>query len=286
MAAGLLPARVGIEPAVPTALRTVLAPTRRVLFGPERPRAWSVVTKLAAVNGYWLETDPGRPYDVAIHASNDEVCELPPWPPVLNRACTNVSKTRAASVFERVFGYSLAVDPTTHAGPIVQKSDANATHDGLILDGPISASDVRDGYVYQRLVDTSDGAEVVDLRTPLYGGVVPLVYVMRRPAEARFAIANTSVTLHEPDAVFDAGELRQLSVFAVEMGVDYAELDVLRDRDGRIYVVDVATHPAGPPTALSKSEEAEALSRLAGALDDLCARAVRERAPSGSPGLG
>ncbi|MDQ6770676.1 MAG: hypothetical protein M3Z54_11900, partial [Gemmatimonadota bacterium] len=47
------------------------------------------------------------------------------------------------------------------------------------------------------------------------------------------------------------------------IGMDFGELDVLRDRNsGKIYVVDANNTPAGPPTVLSKQDSARALHIL------------------------
>lgn len=50
-----------------------------------------------------------------------------------------------------------------------------------------------------------------------------------------------------PADIFSAAELAQLLDFGARIGLEYGELDVLRDRDsGRIYVVDVNRTPYGP----------------------------------------
>jgi hypothetical protein len=57
-------------------------------------------------------------------------------------------------------------------------------------------------------------------------------------------------------------ELEQILYLARKMGVDYGEFDVLRDKDKRIYVVDVNNTPAGPPNGLPEGEVKAALERL------------------------
>ena len=85
----------------------------------------------------------------------------------LNFACHDISKSRVAAVFEATFGYPLAIDPTTYDGDAVEKSEINSMHDGRVVRCP---ADRREGYVYQRLIDTSDGGSITDLRTPCIGG--------------------------------------------------------------------------------------------------------------------
>ncbi|MEM0963362.1 MAG: hypothetical protein AAGK21_12590 [Bacteroidota bacterium] len=258
---------------VPKAFRRAWKnPTRRILCGRGTVAPRKVLALLFTVNGYWPVFDPSRPHEVSIGTLGSDK-------PTLNARYIGSEKTKVAAAWESVCGYALAVDPLTYEGPMVEKSEANATHDGRILHGPIGPSDLVEGKVYQRLVDTEDDGEVVDLRTPIYQGRVPLVIRKRRALNNRFEELRTaqSFELVEPDDAFTPDELRQLSEFASVMGLDYGELDVLRDRvSDRIYVVDATPGPSGPP--LSKLPEGVApivVSRLAKAFDDTIEQALR-----------
>lgn len=200
---------------------------------------------------------------------------------MLNRGCTDISKKHVAAVFERVFGYGLSVDPTTFEGPIAAKSDENYAHDGEVLTGPLDPAAVEGGRVYQRLIDNTAGDEALDLRTPVYGGEIPFVYIKRRPVASRFSANNTTVELYRTEDIFTPEERSALARFAREMSLDYGELDVLRDNvDGRIYVVDVANTPAGPPNGVSEEVERAAVRRLAEWFAELVERG--EQAPGGA----
>lgn len=267
------------------AARTTLLPSRRIAVGPAFPNAYSVLRKLAALNGYQLVGPHHPDPDLAVHYTPNDAeaveCEFPPSLPVVNRRCADRSKSHVAAVFERVFGYPLSVDPTTYEGQIVEKSDSNATHDGRLLDGPLDPSEVREGFVYQRAVgnvhDAPEGPVAVDYRTPLYGGRPPLVIVKRRPAPSRFRTSDSPAEVCEASEVYSPDELGRLAEFADAIGLDFGDLDVLRDRDtGRIYVVDVANTPSGPSVRLPVPERRRTTERLAAAFDavvsDLMAR--------------
>lgn len=264
-------------PPLQTTLRQ-LFPRLRLLAWPERPSPSQILFKLCAVNGYELLHDPNAKYDLALHFAKGGACSLPTPPPTLNRGCENIGKSHVARVFAEVFGYGLLVDPTRYAGPILCKSDVNYTHDGVILEGPLKASQVAPGRVYQRFIESEDSRSAIDLRTPLYGGFAPLVYLKRRPlGPGRFAEVE-SATVLEPREVFSAGELELLARFAALMRLDFGEADVLRDRrDGRIYVVDVANQPSGPPKALPPAETRAAVGRLASAFGELVSLALAGR---------
>jgi hypothetical protein len=226
-------------------------------------------------------------YDMAFHfqprthADPRAIAQLSDVDVVVNRHCTDVSKALVQREFESIFGYPLAVDPTAYAGPLVEKSDENYRHDGRILEGPIPASAVRHGCVYQRVVrNEEDQQHVLDLRVPIYGGHVPLIYRRRRRVEHRFGHSvDHSVSAErseqwaqivKPEDVLDVDEVALLAMLAERLSLDYCEMDVLRDNeDGRIYVVDVNNTPGGPVAGLDPADGVPAVSKLSEAFEAL-----------------
>src|SRR5581483_11176652 len=103
---------------------------------------------------------------------------------LFNGRCTDISKSRVAEVFAEVFGYPLRVDPKLASGPIVEKAEKNGVHEGGVVIAPLTP---RNGYAYQRLVDTigTDGL-AHDLRTPCVGGAPIVVWEKTKPANRRF----------------------------------------------------------------------------------------------------
>ena len=174
-----------------------------------------------------------------------------------------------ARVFEETFGYSLAVDPKTYQGPVVEKSEANGKHDGEIIQCPIA--EPQSGQVYQRLIDnTFNGEEFVDIRTPIVGGRIPFVYLKRRLGDRRFSNDNHRVDLVDADAMLSSEEQKNIQAFAKGMALDFGGLDVLRHRgDGRIYIVDANKTDMGPPSALPAKEKLRAMKGIANAFAKL-----------------
>src|SRR5262249_1485320 len=150
-------------------------------------------------------------------------------------------------------------------GPMVEKSNVNYAHDGRVVEGPLGVDAVRPERVYQKAIDNRIGADglVLDHRVVVHGEEVPLVYLKYRPEATRFSAKNGRVELKEADALVSEEELARLKEMARRMGVDYGEMDVLRDTDHRIYVVDVNNTPAGPPNGLPLAECRRALGLLA-----------------------
>lgn len=258
-------------------------PSIKVLFYPEFPPLESISFKLCAINGYEMTSTPDKPFDVAfkrVDATYSEPALLNPIRAkchtqgagyVVNEESHNISKDYLNKVFERVFGYSIAVDPRTYQGMAVLKSNRNALHDGRVVGCPIRRDEIPSDVVCQKLVDNEEpGGRVVDHRVPVYGGRIPLVYLKYRPIKERFANRNAEVCIVEPDSVFSMEEQNRILAFAQEMGIDYGEFDVLRDKsDGLIYVVDANNTPWGPPNGLSRPDYCTSLLRLAEAFESM-----------------
>ncbi len=259
-------------PALSNALlgfRSVVAPHRTLLTYPAVPDLGYVLGKLCALLGYVCTNDPKSDFDFAWHFE-DTTCSAGSLPVdvdparTFNARCLNIGKGYIAQVFKEVFGYSLAIDPTSYVGLAAVKSNQNALHDGRTIRCPIAPTNVRANCVYQQLVDneTGDGT-VSDLRVVIHRGRLPLVYRKFRPTETRYSNTNERAELCQPEGVFSVDERVQLLRFAEKIGMDFGEADVLRDRNsGKIYVVDANNTPTGPPNGLSEQDSARAFHIL------------------------
>jgi hypothetical protein len=245
------------------ALRRKAGPS--IGFLPDIPRPWYLVRSAAAWSG--MRVVPSGEADIVMHFDDATWCGSQPVPAAavaLNFACLDISKSRVATVFEAVFGYPLAVDPRCYEGVAVEKGEINSMHDGRLLRCPTTP---RDGYVYQRLVDTSDGKDIQDLRTPCVDGQPVLVWDKRRRASQVFSVHNRKVRLRRPTEVFSTSEIEAIGKFCRAFGLDWGGLDILRDRvDGRIYIVDVNKTDVGPAIALPLWHKFRSIGRLAAAL--------------------
>lgn len=191
----------------------------------------------------------------------------------INHRIHDISKTHVAKVFKETFGYGVDIDPLTYQGNAVQKSDINATHDGEVIECPLSPSAVQPGSVYQKLVEsdfTEAGAE--DLRMAYVGGDIPVVFHKYKTLEKRFGTDYAQVDVKSVDEVFSAEEQRQLINFCEAMGLDFGAVDVMRDKhDGRIYVVDV-NKTCMPVLCLSQKSQRAAIRKIAASLIKLIER--------------
>mgnify|MGYP001619602960 CR=1 FL=1 len=181
----------------------------------------------------------------------------------INGRCLDIRKSTVAKVYEKVFGHKLAIDPTTHTGAAVRKSDFNATHDGYIVECPTEAEK---GYVYQTLVDnTISGVPYVeDIRITVVGTEMPVVVLKRRPQQYRFWSANSSVLIKEVHEVLSDDERAKVLQFSKLLGLDFGEIDAVRDRRSHhLYLIDANSTPMSPPMRLSLKKRLEIIHRIA-----------------------
>lgn len=191
---------------------------------------------------------------------------------LLNARATDVSKVQVGRVFEAVFHYPLTLDPLTHDGPMVEKSDVNGVHDGRIVIGPIVSP--RAESVYQALVDSTvrDGV-TEDLRCVCVGGDIVVVFRKEKATQDRFKAAYLETTLREPASVLSDQERTDITRFCEMIGLDFGSIDVLRDHagDGRIYIVDV-NKTCMPVLSMPVRELDKALRRIGAAVEALILR--------------
>lgn len=248
-------------------------PTAKIAFYPQRPNSYYAIWPVCRLANVQIVDDPLDADLIFQFQDRPLVDAVSPaislGRTVLNGACRDIRKSRVADVFEKVFGYSLSVDPTTYRGLAVQKSEGNGVHDGEVIACPIEAAEP--GKVYQKLIQNSvDGRDYVDIRTPVVGGRIPFVYLKMRAEADRFSNANRRVVMREAQDVLTEDEIQRIQIFSHEMGLDFGGLDVLRHHeDGRIYIVDVNKTDMGPPTALPGGEKMCAMRRLAAVFSDV-----------------
>ena len=248
--------------------------TKTILTLPHKPEPDSVLYKICHELGFRITDRPGARADLAVNWEDctvrrrvDALEELSLKQPVLNLRCRDISKRKVEAVHQAVLGYGLAVNPLEFDGPCVKKSNDNAAHDGRIIQCPVEHVDEQ--AVYQRVVNNSrDGQFVEDIRVPVFGDATPFCYRKVRPVGLRFSNENSSAQVCEVSEVLSANELSLLMQFCREMGLDYGEVDVLRDvDDGRIYIIDVNNTAFGPPNHLDRRGTALAMKKLSEAFN-------------------
>jgi hypothetical protein len=238
--------------------RTKDAPT--INFYPMRPGPNSsmafILPRLGARIGHSLKADElTMAWDTGTWFSERAQQRLPAA--AMNRRCVDISKTTVDERWAQAAGYSITVDPLVTEGHIVMKPDLNGKHGGTVIEGPIARR--TPGMVYQRLVDgrlpdgqPSDG-RIFQMRVVIIDSRIIFTYAKWRPYPQWFS--GTEITLPRPtDEFLSSDEQALLLRFADLIGIEYGELDTLRDRQsGLIYVVDANRTPVFPKNLPSSS---------------------------------
>ncbi|ULA65095.1 MAG: hypothetical protein LZF86_190391 [Nitrospira sp.] len=244
---------------------------KTILTLPHKPEPSSVLYKICHELGLQITDRVGTPANLVVNWEDctirrrlDVLEELSVRQPVLNLRCVDISKRTVEAVHQAVFGYGLAVNPLEFVGQCVKKSNTNAMHDGRIIQCPVTQIDEQ--AVYQRVVNNSrDGRFIEDIRVPVCGDVIPFCYRKIRSIERRFGLGadNISAQVCDVSDLLSASEVGLLLRLCKEIGLDYGELDVLRNvDDGKVYVVDVNTTPDGPTKCMDRRSAALAIERL------------------------
>ena len=247
---------------------------RFVLVHPDWPSKRASIMAYADALGWAVTNRPDTPAlfngtTVLKLAFDDRTEKRQAQPGFWNGHCLDISKSTLDRHHQSVFGYGVNVDPTTCDGPMLEKSEGNAVHDGREIQGPLSPSQVQPGKVYQRIIDNrTEGGLFEDLRVVVIQGEVPLVYRKRKSGEVRYTNETAEVDLVEsPKTILSESEIDQIASLSTKMCAEFAELDILRDRqDGRIYCVDLNPTPYGPPAGLIESDQRMAIERSAGCM--------------------
>ena len=230
-----------------------------ISFAQKAPRGWYLIW--GALRQAGLRSDSVAP--ICLHFSDTTIMADSKLDDRLhiNGRCLDISKSHVAKTFERIFGYSLALDPSTANEPYLEKGEENGIHDATIEVEPKPAEP---GRVYQRLIDNrTEDSTVLDYRAPTVFGHIPLIFLKERPIDQRFDNLNTRVRMAKPEDCFSKDELEKIKSFCIAMQLDWGGLDILRHSgDGRIYIVDVNKTDMGPPLSLPIKDKLSAVKML------------------------
>lgn len=236
-----------------TTTRKLTGNRKTILFYPDTPSSGSRIAQILYFLGYGATNNPKHKFDLAIKwqdttfsPRDDVLCRLAAKNiSVVNLECEDISKTYVDQVFRSVFGYSVIVDPLTYTGKCLVKSDLNAQGSGKVISCPIDT--VEAGVVYNKLIDNGIGdGLVLNYRVLIFKKVIPFISLRTIPQERRFnGISGAiSVRLVQPRDVFSEDEIRKILIFCQKIGLDYGELDILRDKDDkRLYIIDANNTP-------------------------------------------
>ncbi|MCX6760308.1 MAG: hypothetical protein NTW46_03115 [Candidatus Nealsonbacteria bacterium] len=226
-----------------------------------------MIYKICRYLGYTIMNNPKRKFDLAVFWEDapfrDSIFlnQISRNKKVINIGSKDILKEKIDSEFEKVFGYSIKIDPLEYKGECLEKNNLNGLRDGKIINCPLK--DKKEGYVYQKIINNIKNDFAEDIRVPIINAKIPLIYLKYKPIKERFGLTYKS-RLADIEKHLSDEEISKIAMFCSKIGLDYGELDVLRNKDdGKIYIVDVNNTPTGPPSYISLQEGRMALKILA-----------------------
>ena len=123
--------------------------------------------------------------------------------------------------------------------------------------------------VYQKLINNCHNDEFVfDMRVPVFKKTIPFVHLKYKPINDRFSLSIKG-TLEEVNNVLTPEEVKNILHFCENIGLDYGELDILRNKsDGKIYIVDVNNTPTIHLAGLTNQQKHESFIRMSNAFNE------------------
>lgn len=236
-----------------------------------RELGWEIIEKYEDGCLVWSWNQGSR---VGRNPSEKIIQMLPKQKFVINGDCFDVSKRKVEDVFEKVFGYSLRIDPRRYDYKYVMKNNDNGCHDGKIMIRKISEQEYAEfskKYVFEKLINNINPKNLkhtIDYRVPYYG-YPSMVYISHIKKKHRFKQINVKTVVRKPLEVFSEEEVRKINSFCQLMGLDCGDLDIVRDfTEGRIYILDVNDCARITHRGYSRKEFRQSIRTQANSLQD------------------
>jgi len=238
-----------------------------VVAYPDLPSRRTTLYKVCRRNRWELTNIP-RPDAMAFIRFEDATHKATPMPEgargkQINAQCTDISKRTLDLQHQTTFGYGVNVDPCHHEGWLLEKSNDNAAHDGVEKLAPLAQ--LNPSKVYQRIVNNrDDSGRIVDLRLVYVNGLIPVVYRKYKSDAKRYSNETTEAQLADAEKLISPEEQQRIAALMESLGVEFAELDGLRDQQtDQLFIVDVNPTAWGPPAGLAALSSEQAIERIA-----------------------
>ncbi len=220
---------------------------KSILFYPEALQSHSKLFFALEKLGICHHVHRGAPHELSFFwRYNGGVMRRKKMPKgMINRGCTDVSKTRVAQVFDDIM-----VDPQTYVGPVVRKTEAQCDRKETLIMCPAPKED---GYIYRRLIDTREGDEYVDYRLYWFGGPG---YLVKRYKNDMLAKRYSRWEL-VPLSLIPEKKMQDIERGCKKFGFDFGEIDLLKNCEGW-FVIDL-NNTAGTPRWFKGSKEMQDL---------------------------
>lgn len=239
---------------------------KAVLFYPEMPAYNYVLYNICKYSGYKIVNLQEKAdyviyfHDTTYRTADQIIKSLQRKQEVINYNCRDISKKNVDRIQLEVFRYSLEVNPMTYKGAYLKKGNLNSSFKGAVIERPEKPMK---NFVYQKVVKNTENGFACDIRVPVFKNIIPFVYLIYSREKNRFGDDYSKLEIAKATSVFSDKELKDILKFCRIIGLDYGELDVLRDNETkRIYIVDANNTPVLPTQHISFKKKLEILNLL------------------------
>ena len=206
---------------------------KKILVYPDRA-FYHKLDAILIVLGIEQTNDINDEYDYAIYFdfknSYGNTVDFKTKIPVINNIICPTDKKSVEGAFEIVFKYSSIVK----SGRCVKKSIHHANKNlSMILDNP----DNEDGFIFQKVLG---GTPAKEYRCTIIGGDIVICWERTVPRLLYFP--NDLVGYYDSCEVvnpFTWVERQKILTFCGLFGIDFADIDIMRDDEGKLYIIDV-----------------------------------------------
>ncbi len=237
--------------------------SKTIWIGPIMPSKKSTIYKIATKNLLSIRQSKSDKDAIQIwfdDQTKTDIASNKNQSKILNSQCSDISKKNVEKIQKEIFGYGMEVDPKTHQGKCVIKSDENAVHDGRIVQCPIS--NFEQSKVYQIIINNEENQSYFDYRVAVMADEIIIIYKKYKTLEKRFTNDTYHATICDEKMIPNQIQ-KKIIDFCNKIQCDFCELDVLFDNDSqKWFVIDVNKTPYGPPASLSRVEKEKAVNIL------------------------
>ena len=172
---------------------------------------------------------------------------------IINKNLKDISKLNLEKVHKEIFGYNLLIEPTKFDGEFISKGNGNKERAPLIPSyklhkRKLKLGEVNKNLIYQKNVNnTDDNNNIIDHRAFVFNYKVK--YVIKYVVDTKF-LTRVGTTKKkefvEFEKYFDKSDIIKINRFINKLGVEYGEIDIIRDRNTKkLYLIDVNNTPSG-----------------------------------------
>ena len=213
----------------------------KVLFYPNKVISYARIRKIFKLIKWEIIEDINTDFDLAfywntktINKPDETILKLSESFPVINLNCNDVSKSNVARVYKNVFGNTLEIDPEKYTGrAVVKRNIGQGDKSGKIVNCPCKKME---GWHYQKLIQDISSGLIQEFRVFIVGEIIA-VNEKQKKIKNRFATIvekNEDKLINE---VFNDEEVKKINQFCKQIGAEYCELDIIRDKE--LYIIDV-----------------------------------------------